>query len=337
MRLSDFDYDLPPELIAQTPPAERDQSRLLVLDRSSGHIEHKSFQNLMEYLRPGDLLVMNNTRVSAVRLHGEKLSGGRVEALLLHKIRGNVWDAMVKPGRRVQTGSTVVFGESGLSARVVDRTPSGGRILDFGDGDDTRERIVSQGQVPLPPYIQTVLNDSSRYQTVYAAEPGSAAAPTAGFHFTPRLLKEIRSRGIGAAFVTLHVGIATFRPVRTDDISEHVMHKERISLSQEAADVINSAPGRIIAIGTTTARVLESAAIGKRCVAPLDRETDLFITPGYDFQILDGLVTNFHMPKSTLLILVSAFAERQNILNAYNSAREEGYRFLSFGDAMFII
>lgn len=336
-RLSDYDYELPPSMIAQEPLAERDKSKLLVLHRDTGDIEHRIFSDLPEYMHPDDLLVLNDTQVTAVRLLGTKPSGGKVEALLLRNIEGNIWEAMVKPGRRVNVGSTIVFEGENLSAKVVDRTDAGGRILDFGDSAGTEDIIQRHGQVPLPPYIQTVLHDKARYQTVYASEPGSAAAPTAGFHFTPGLLEKIRTKGIKTTFVTLHVGIATFRPVRTDDISEHVMHSEKISVSKESADLINSAKGRIIAVGTTTARVLESAAAGRKHIEPVDCETNLFITPGYDFKIIDGLITNFHIPKSTLLILVSAFAGRENIVRAYSEAKERNYRFLSFGDAMFII
>lgn len=337
MLLSDFDYELPIDLIAQTPLAQRDKSRLLVLDRNTGSIEHKQFSDILDYLNPDDLLVLNDTQVSAVRLLGERASGGKVEALLLQNVRDNIWNAMIKPGRKIQPGSRIEFGDDGLVADVIDRTESGGRILDFGNGIEIKEKIMATGQTPLPPYIQTILKDSSRYQTVYASEPGSAAAPTAGFHFTPELLEKIQSLGISTAFVTLHVGIATFRPVRTEDIADHVMHHEHISIAPETAEKINTAKGRIISVGTTTARVLESAAVDKRRVSPINQETNLFITPGYDFKIIDGLITNFHMPKSTLLILVSSFAGRENILNAYNTARIERYRFLSFGDAMFII
>ncbi len=335
MLLSEFDYGLPLELIAQEPLVERDKSRLLVLHRNSGEIEHKQFFDIKEYLRPGDLLVMNNTQVTALRLHGEKPTGAKVEALLLRNLGGNKWDAMVKPGRRVDVGSQLIFGD-GLTARVLERTEGGGRIIDFGDGPDVSETINRIGEVPLPPYIQSVLEDSSRYQTVYASEPGSAAAPTAGFHFTPKLLEELQAMGVKIAYVTLNVGIATFRPVRTEDISEHEMHHERISISPETADAINTAEGRVIAVGTTTARVLESAAVEKGRVAAVDRDTNLFVTPGYEFKILDGLITNFHMPKSTLLILISALAGRELIMKAYNEAKEQRYRFLSFGDAMFI-
>ncbi len=336
LQLSEYDYELPPELIAQQPLAERDRSKLLVLHRDTGEIEHRHFCDLPKYLRPDDLLVMNDTRVTALRLKGVKPTGGRVEALLLRDLGGNRWDSIVKPGRRVDVGATLVFGD-GLTAQVLERTEGGGRIIDFGDAPGTAEKIRQIGEVPLPPYIHAVLRDVSRYQTVYASQPGSAAAPTAGFHFTPKLLADIKAMGVKTACVTLNVGIATFRPVRTEDITEHEMHKEVISVPQDAAQAINSAPGRIIAVGTTTVRALESAAEGKHKVGVLDGETQLFITPGYEFKIIDGLITNFHMPKTTLMILVSAFAGRENIQRAYSEAREHRYRFLSFGDAMLII
>lgn len=333
--LSDYDYGLPLELIAQQPLAERDKSRLLALDRRSGYIEHRHFQDLPEYLRPNDLLVMNDTRVTALRLRGSKPTGAKVEALLLRDLGGNRWDTVVKPGRRVDVGAKVLFGD-GLTAEVVERTEGGGRILDFGGDPGTADLIRQLGEIPLPPYVHETLKDVSRYQTVYAEQPGSAAAPTAGFHFTPRLLRKIMDMGVRTAFVTLHVGIATFRPVRTEVITEHVMHREVISIPRETAEAVNSAEGRIISVGTTTARALESAAVGKREIAVVDGETSLFITPGYEFKVLDGLVTNFHMPKSTLLILVSAFAGRENIMRAYSEAKERNYRFLSFGDGMVI-
>lgn len=336
MLLSQFDYELPEDLIAQTPPEKREQSRLLVLNRRTGEIEHRMFPDIIDYLYPGDLLVMNDTRVSAVRLFGQKKTGGIVEALLTRNIRDNVWEAIIRPARRLKEGTVVEFGDSGLSAEILERTESGGRILDFGLGDNIAKKIQSFGQVPLPPYIHKVIDDPSRYQTVYAREPGSAAAPTAGFHLTPELLKQFKDKGVKTAYVTLHVGIATFRPVRTENIDDHVMHTERISISDETAEAINSTKGRIIAIGTTTARVLESAAVGKRQVAPVNCETGLYITPGYDFKIMDAIITNFHMPKSTLLIMISAFAGRETVLNAYEAAKAERYRFLSFGDAMFI-
>lgn len=337
MRLGEFDYDLPPELIAQEPLAERDKSKLLVLHRDTGRIEHRHFYNLPEYLRPSDLLILNDTQVTALRLRGVKPTGGRVEALLLRELGGNRWDAVVKPGRRVGVGTTILFGDGALSARVVERTEGGGRILDFGDASGVSEEIGRLGEVPLPPYVHAALKDAGRYQTVYAAEPGSAAAPTAGFHFTPEMLAAVRVMGAKMAFITLHVGLATFRPVRTEVITDHVMHKEAISVPQDAVEAINSAEGRIIAVGTTTARAVESAATGRRKIAAAEGETSLFITPGHEFKILDGLVTNFHMPRSTLLILVSAFAGRDLVMRAYEDAKKHGYRFLSFGDAMLVI
>lgn len=337
LMLSEYDYELPPELIAQEPLAERDKSKLLVLHRDTGEIEHRHFYDLLRYLRPGDLLVMNDTQVTALRLKGSKPSGGKVEALLLRDLGGGKWDAIVKPGRRVDIGATLVFGDGGLTAQVMERTEGGGRIIDFGDAPDTGEKIRRIGEVPLPPYIHSVLRDVSRYQTVYASQPGSAAAPTAGFHFTSEMLADVKAMGVKTACVTLNVGIATFRPVRTEDITEHEMHREVISIPQDAAQAINSAPGRIIAVGTTTVRALESAAEGKHRIGVLDGETRLFITPGYEFKIIDGLITNFHMPKTTLMILISAFAGRENIQRAYREAREHHYRFLSFGDAMLII
>jgi len=335
-RLSDYDYELPPEFIAQDPLPERDRSKLLVLRRETGDIEHRRFFDLPEYLDAGDLLVMNDTLVTARRLHGAKPTGGKVEALLIRQIGGNRWEAMVKPGRRVAVGTRIDF-EGGLTAEVVDRTEDGGRILDFGDALGVAEEIDRVGEVPLPPYILKKIEEAARYQTVYAQSPGSAAAPTAGLHFTPKLLDVLRRKGVGTATVTLDVGIATFRPVRTENITDHVMHKERVSISPKAAETINSATRRIISVGTTTARVLESAAVGKRKVAPIDGDTGLYITPGYEFKVIDGLVTNFHMPKSTLLILVSTFAGRDKIMAAYEEAKREHYRFLSFGDAMLII
>lgn len=336
MRLSEFDYDLPPELIAQEPLPERDKSRLLVLFRKTGRIEHRHFYDLPEYLNPGDLLVMNNTRVTAKRLRGVKPTGGKVEVLLLHEVGPNKWEALVKPGRRVEPGTVVNFGDN-LSAEVIARTKEGGRILDFGDAPEVREAIERIGEVPLPPYIKKGLRLAERYQTVYAQVPGSAAAPTAGLHFTPRLISKIREKGVEIAFVTLNVGVATFRPVKTELIAEHPMHREMISVSPKAAEMVNSAKGRIIAVGTTTARALESAAVGRRKIQPMEGETGLYIIPGYEFKVIDGLITNFHMPRSTLLILVSAFAGRDNIMRAYEEAKRLKYRFLSFGDAMLIV
>jgi S-adenosylmethionine:tRNA ribosyltransferase-isomerase len=336
MRLADFNYDLPPELIAQEPIKERDKSRLLVVRRSAGSLEHRNFSEIVELIRPDDLLVLNDTRVTAARLEGRKRTGGKVEALLLCKLGTNRYEAMVKPGRRVDVGSEIVFGDGELTAAVVERTEVGGRILEFSSETDSETLIGRFGEVPLPPYITRKLSDRERYQTVYARHGGSAAAPTAGLHFTPALLDKIRQKGTRVTFVTLHVGVGTFRPVRCENILDHEMHSETVSLSDESADMINSHKGRIVVVGTTTARALESAAVAERTVAPMHGETSLFITPGYKFKIVEALVTNFHMPKSTLLILVSSLAGRELVLKAYAEAARERYRFLSFGDAMFI-
>lgn len=335
MRLSEFDYVLPEELIAQEPLEQRDSSRLLVVNRSTGILEHGVFGQILDYLRDDDLLVLNDTRVVAGRLEGRKQTGGRVEVLLLRRLEPAVWEAMVKPGRRVGVGVRLLF-DRGLSAEVLDRMAAGGRILRFEAQADPEELLRSVGRVPLPPYIRKALEEPERYQTVYGVREGSAAAPTAGLHFTPELLEKIDSRGIKRAYVTLHVGLATFRPVRTEHIDEHEMHKEYFEISDECARQINSAKGRIVCVGTTTARALESAAVGRRRVEPVRAETDLFIRPPHDFKIVEALVTNFHMPRSTLLIMISAFAGIELIRSAYREAVSKRYRFLSFGDAMFI-
>ncbi|MHB9037521.1 MAG: tRNA preQ1(34) S-adenosylmethionine ribosyltransferase-isomerase QueA [Armatimonadota bacterium] len=335
MHLSEFDYALPEELIAQEPLAERDQSRMLIVNRQGQTIEHRKFFEILEFLRDDDLMVFNDTRVVATRLHGHKETGGKVEALLMKRISPGIWEAMVKPGRRVGTGASLIF-DGGLTAKVIDRTQQGGRILHFSADGDPEELIESAGQVPLPPYIHRRLDDPERYQTVYASTDGSVAAPTAGLHFTPAILEKIRNRGIQTVFVTLHVGIATFRPVRTENIDDHEMHTEAFEITPQAAEAINSAKGRIVCVGTTTARCLESAAVAKRKVRPGDGNTSLFIRPGYEFKIVEAMVTNFHIPKSTLLVLVSALAGRRLIQEAYQEAVRERYRFLSFGDAMFL-
>lgn len=335
MRLSDFNYTLPEELIAQDPLPERDKSRLLVVDRNAQTIEHRRFEDILDYLRDDDLLVMNDTRVVAVRLNGHKSSGGNVEALLMRQMEPGLWRAMVKPGRRVHVGAQLEF-DGGLKADVIERTEEGGRILRFSAPTDPDEIIAGMGQVPLPPYIHKQLADPDRYQTVYAAADGSAAAPTAGLHFTEGLLGKIRARGIKTTFVTLHVGVATFRPVRVENLDDHDMHSEAFAITPECAEAVNSAKGRIICVGTTTVRALESAAVGTKKVAPISAETKLFVRPPYEFKIIDGLITNFHIPKSTLLMLVSAFGGTELIQRAYREAVCEKYRFLSFGDAMFL-
>lgn len=338
MRLQDFDYMLPEELIAQEPLPQRDQSRLLVLNRKTAEIEHRRFTDIVEYLDPGDLMVLNDTRVVATRLRGQKAgTGGNVEALLLAKVTDRQWKAMVKPGRRVPVGTSLIFGDEGqLTAEVISRSDDGGRVIEFSCVGDCDDLIARLGEVPLPPYICRKLADRERYQTIYADEGGSAAAPTAGLHFTPAVLDAIRSKGIDTAFVTLHVGIGTFRPVRVENILEHEMHAESVFLGEGAVRKINSCPGRVVAVGTTTARALESAAVGKHRVEPICGETRIFITPGYEFKVVDALLTNFHIPRSTLLMLVSALAGRDLIMKAYDEAVRERYRFLSFGDAMFI-
>lgn len=336
MLLSDFDYVLPEELIAQEPLAQRDASRLLVVDRKTSTLEHRKFYEILDYLRDDDLMVFNDTRVVAKRIFGFKETGARVEALLMRRLSPGVWEAMVKPGRRVPVGTLLAF-DGGLNAEVMERTEEGGRILRFDTSKQDPESVIAQiGQVPLPPYICKQISDPNRYQTVYAACDGSAAAPTAGLHFTKDLLGKIASRGIKTVFVTLHVGVATFRPVRTENVEDHDMHTESFEISPESAEAINSARGRIISVGTTSVRALESAAVGKKRLAPMTGQTKLFIKPSYDFKIIDGLITNFHIPKSTLLMLVSAFSGTELIRHAYAEAIEKKYRFLSFGDAMFL-
>lgn len=345
MRLSDFDYTLPQELIAQEPLPERQKSRLMVVNKTAQTIEHRQFEDILDYLLDDDLIVMNDTRVTARRLYGRKSTGGAVEVLLLKRIAPGLWRAMVKPGRRVQVGATLEFEvcserakgpNGGLTAQVVERTEEGGRILRFSAETDPDVLIEAVGEIPLPPYIHKKLSDPERYQTVYAAAEGSAAAPTAGLHFTRELMARIADRGIRIVYVTLDVGVATFRPVRVDDIDLHDMHAERFEIGREAAEAINNAKGRVVCVGTTTARALESAAVGKGRVVATAGETRLFIRPPYDFAIVGALITNFHMPKSTLLMLVSAFAGTELVRRAYEEAVRCKYRFLSFGDAMLL-
>ena len=343
LRLSDFDYHLPTDRIAQTPPEPRDSSRLLVLDRSGGAITHRHFFDLPDYLESGDVLVLNDTRVTAQRLFGARPGHPteRIEAFLTHRIAEGLWRALVRPGKKMLPGAQVEFGD-GLTAEVVERTDDrGGRLLRFHapPGALVEDAIAAQALAPLPPYIETPLPPGrrERYQTVYADAGGSAAAPTAGLHFTPALLDRIEARGVRIARVTLHVGLGTFRPIETEDVLAHRMHAERVTVSAQAAEIVNSARGRVVAVGTTSARTLESAAVAPRRVGPTDGETSLYVTPGYRFQVVEGLVTNFHMPRSTLLLLVSALAGTDSIRRAYREALDLGYRFLSFGDAMLII
>jgi len=338
VRLELFDYPLPPDRIAQQPVEPRDSSRLLVVDPPTGSVEHATVRDLPRFLRSRDLLVVNDTRVLRARLTGRKRTGGAVELLLLRRLEPGRWEALVKPGRRIADGTEVLLGGA-LVARVAGRREEGTREIEFTQPADPRaadEMATTLGHVPLPPYITETLGDEERYQTVYARADGSAAAPTAGLHFTPRLLAEIEALGARVVRVTLHVGIATFRPVRTPEIEAHRMHVEHYSVPEETARAVAECAGRVVAAGTTTVRCLESAAAGPRALRTGPGETSLYVTPGYRFRVVDALLTNFHMPRSSLLILVSAFAGRELILRAYDEALRSGYRFLSFGDAMFI-
>lgn len=337
MEVTDFDYDLPQELIAQTPVEPRDSSRLLVMDKKTGELEHRHFFNLPEYLKPGDLLVFNDTRVIPARLHGFKTTGAHVEVFLLTRKNATDWEVLVKPGKKLQKGAQIKFSDE-LSCEILETTDFGGRIARF-QYDGIFEEILDRlGETPLPPYIHEKLQDKERYQTVYNRERGSAAAPTAGLHFTKELLQKIRDMGVEEVFVTLHVGLGTFRPVNESRIEDHKMHREFYTVSQEAADAINKAKRegrRIIAVGTTSVRTLESAGASGEMKAG-GNWTSIFIYPGYQFRFVDALVTNFHLPQSTLIMLVSALSTRENILHAYKVAVQEKYRFFSFGDAMFI-
>lgn len=339
MLLSDFDYHLPESLIAQHPAPVRDRSRLLVLDRRGGAVTHRHFYDLPAYLSAGDTLVFNDTRVIPARLLGVKQdSGGRVEVFLLNRLTEDTWETLVKPGRKLRPGARVSFGE-GLSGEILDVTDFGGRVVRFVFDGVFEEVLDRLGETPLPPYIHESLADRDRYQTVYARERGSAAAPTAGLHFTDELLAELRQKSIDLAFLTLHVGLGTFRPVSVEDITHHKMHREFYTIPQATADAVNRTRergGRVVAVGTTAVRTLETAAAGGRVEAG-SGWTDIFIYPGYRFRAVDALVTNFHLPKSTLLMLVSALAGRENVLAAYREAVASEYRFFSFGDAMLII
>lgn len=334
-RLDDYDYHLPPERIAQTPAEPRDSSRLMVVHRDTGAIEHRGFRDILEYLQDGDVLVVNDSRVRAARLHARKDTGGRVELLLLKPLGGGAWECLVSPGRRVPPG-TALHVEGGPDAEVLSRTEAGGRVVQFHADAGLEEALEAAGEAPLPPYITTPFSDKERYQTVYAKETGSAAAPTAGLHFTPELLNAARAKGVTVAGITLHIGLDTFRPVKEQDLDRHVMHSEWYEISPETADAVNHATGRVVAVGTTSVRALESAGKSGR-VQPGAAETRLFLRPGAKFQVVDALLTNFHLPKSTLLMLVSAFSSRDLMLRAYETAVAEGYRFFSFGDAMLIL
>ena len=340
MKTSDFYFDLPEELIAQDPLPDRSSSRLMVLDKKSGAVSHRIFRDIKEYLRPGDCLVINDTKVIPARLLGTKKdTGAHIEILLLKRHTDDVWETLVKPGRKCRPGTEVVFGEGELTAEILDVLPDGNRMVKFTYEGIFEEVLDRLGQMPLPPYITHKLKDRDRYQTVYAKYEGSAAAPTAGLHFTKELLEEIRDMGVEIVRVTLHVGLGTFRPVKVENVLEHHMHSEFYQVSEEAATKINAvkkAGGRIISVGTTSTRTLESVADQDGIVHPGSGETDIFIYPGYIFKVVDVLITNFHLPESTLLMLVSALAGKENILAAYQEAVRERYRFFSFGDAMLI-
>ena len=340
MKTADFDYDLPQELIAQDPLEQRDSSRLLILDKETGERTHKIFHDIIDYLHEGDCLVINNTKVIPARLNGEREgTGGKVEVLLLKRRSDNVWETLVKPGKKARPGMRLSFGGGLLYAEVQEVVDEGNRLIRF-EYEGIFEEILDQlGQMPLPPYITHQLKDKNRYQTVYAKYEGSAAAPTAGLHFTEELLEQIQAKGIKIARVTLHVGLGTFRPVKVEDVTEHHMHTEFYHVSEEAADIINETKkqgGRVICVGTTSCRTIESAADDQGIVHATEGDTDIFIYPGYQFKVLDCLITNFHLPESTLLMLVSALAGKENIMAAYREAVEMRYRFFSFGDAMFI-
>ena len=334
----DFFYELPEELIAQVPAERRDGSRLMVLNRESGEITHKRFSDILEYFREGDVLVVNRSRVMPARLYGKREdTGADVEILLLRRHSADSWEALVKPGKKCRVGHRFTFGEGILTAEVTEVLEDGNRIVRFEAANgDISEAIHKIGEMPLPPYITSRAADMSRYQTVYAKEEGSAAAPTAGLHFTPELMAALEEKGVKIVSVLLHVGLGTFRPVKESEITKHDMHSEWFSISPEAAEVINNRKGRLFAVGTTSCRVLESVADDDGVIHPQEGDTAIFIYPGYRFKAINGLVTNFHLPESTLIMLVSALAGRENVLNAYHTAVEEKYRFFSFGDAMLI-
>lgn len=339
MKTSDFWYDLPEELIAQTPLQQRDSSRLLAVNRETGAWEHRHFYDILDYLNPGDTLVMNDSRVLPARLLGRRPTGGAVEVLLLRELGDNEWECLVKPGRKMQIGQEAIFGDGQLKCTVTDIREDGNRVVKFQYEGIFLEVLESLGKMPLPPYIKAELSDQERYQTVYSREVGSAAAPTAGLHWTKDLLKKAEEKGVQLAYVTLHVGLGTFRPVKAETISEHHMHSELCMMSAQTADILNETRkrgGRIVCVGTTSCRTLESLVNEDGTFEARSKWTEIFIFPGYKFKAMDALITNFHLPESTLVMLVSAFAGRENVLNAYAEAVRERYRFFSFGDAMFI-
>ena len=340
MKTSDFYYDLPEELIAQTPLEQRDTSRLMTLERDTGKIEHHHFYDLLDYLKEGDCLILNNSRVLPARLLGQRLpGGGACEVLLLIDRGDKTWECLVRPGRKMRTGAKLSFGNGTLTAEIVGELEDGNRLVRFDYEGIFLEVLEQLGKMPLPPYIKAELQDRERYQTVYSKVVGSAAAPTAGLHFTPELLDKIAEKGVGIGYVTLHVGLGTFRPVKEDEITDHEMHSEYCVIPQETADLINRTKangGRVICVGTTSCRTLESWANEDGTMEAKAGWTKIYIYPGYKFKVMDGLVTNFHLPESTLIMLVSAFAGRENVLEAYREAVRERYRFFSFGDAMFL-
>ena len=340
MKTHDFWYDLPEELIAQTPLEKRDTSRLLVMNRETGEVKHQHFYDIVSYLQPGDCLVMNDSRVLPARLLGHRPTGGAAELLLLRDLGDKRWECLAKPGRKLLEGQKVIFGNGELTATVIAVQPDGNRVVEFHYEGIFLEVLERLGKMPLPPYIKAELQDQERYQTVYSRAVGSAAAPTAGVHFTNELLDEIRTKGVKTAFVTLHVGLGTFRPVKAEEITEHHMHAELCMISKDTAEVLNETKrngGRIICVGTTSCRTLESLVNNDGSFEEKSRWTDIFIYPGYTFRAMDGLITNFHLPESTLVMLVSAFAGREKVLAAYEEAVKERYRFFSFGDAMMIL
>lgn len=339
MKTQEFFYHLPEELIAQTPLKERDTSRLMVLDRKTGQVTHKHFYDIIDYLNPGDCLVLNDSRVLPARLLGNRPTGGAVELLLLRDLGDGQWECLAKPGRKCTQGQEMIFGNGELTATVTSVQDDGNRVVQFHYEGIFLEVLERLGKMPLPPYINAELQDQERYQTVYSKEVGSAAAPTAGLHFTEQLLQKLRDKGVKTAFVTLHVGLGTFRPVKAENILEHHMHAELCMINSETANILNETKrqgGRIICVGTTSCRTLESLVNDDGSFEAKSKWTDIFIYPGYQFKAMEGLITNFHLPESTLVMLVSAFAGRENVLAAYEEAVKERYRFFSFGDAMFI-
>ena len=340
MKVSDFDFYLPEELIAQHPLEKRDTSRLMVLDKKTGEIEHKIFKDIIDYLNEGDTLVLNNTRVMPARLIGEKENtGGKIEFLLLKRLEGDKWECLAKPGKTAKPGRRFTFGDGKLKCEVLEVLETGNRVIEFEYDVIFEEVLDSLGEMPLPPYIHERLEDSERYQTVYSKEKGSAAAPTAGLHFTEELLEQIKAKGVNIAYVTLHVGLGTFRPVKAETIDEHVMHSEFYQVSEETARIVNETKdrgGKIISVGTTSTRTLETIGDENGRIKECSGWTNIFIYPGYKFKVVDRLITNFHLPESTLIMLVSTLAGKDHVLNAYNEAVKERYRFFSFGDAMFI-